>query len=60
MSYDFYLDQCHEEHYQDDYCEDCGHMECRCDDDFGDVDDFDADDYEVCFDYETGSLEVVR
>ena len=50
MSYDYYLDQCHEEYYrEDEYCDDCG-----------DVDDFDADDYEVCFDNESGELEVVR
>ncbi len=61
MSYDYYLDQCHEDHYHDEEpCEDCNHIECICDDDCGDMDDFDADDYEVCFDNETGSLEVVR
>ncbi len=61
MSYDYYLDCQHDEYYDvDEYCDDCGHMECRCDDDDGDVDDYDADDYEVCFDHETGSLDVVR
>ena len=62
MSYDAYLDRCHDEWFnqEDEYCSDCGHMECVCDDDCGDMDDFDADDYEVCFDHETGSLEVVR
>ena len=44
MSYDAYLDRCHDEYYgqEDEYCDDCGHMECRCDDDCGDEDDFDA------------------
>ncbi len=62
MSYDYYLDRCHDEEFgrEDEHCDDCGHMECRCDDDCGDVDDFDSDDYETVFDHETGSLEVVR
>ena len=61
MSYDAFLDRCLDEHLQEDqYCEDCGHMECRCDDDCGDADDFDADDFETVFDHETGQLEVVR
>lgn len=62
MSYDAFLDRCHDEYYgqEDQYCDDCRHMECRCDDDCGDEDDFDADDFETVFDHETGSLEVVR
>jgi len=62
MSYDVYLDRCHDEWFgkEDEPCQYCGHMECRCDDDCGDEDDFDADDYEVCFDHETGSLDIVR
>ena len=62
MSYDHYLDQCHEDYTdgQEEFCEHCEHIHCICDDDCGDMDDFDADDYEVCFDHETGNLEVVR
>ena len=62
MSYDAYLDRCHDEWFdqEDQYCEDCGHMHCICNDDSGDLDDFDADDFETVFDHETGSLDVVR
>ena len=61
MSYDAFLDRCHDAEFDHlEPCGDCGHMECRCDYDCGDVDDFDADNYEVCFDHETRSLEVVR
>ena len=61
MSYDAFLDRCLDEHLaEDQYCEDCGHMHCICNDDSGDLDDFDADDFETVFDHETGSLEVVK
>lgn len=61
MSYDYYLDLQDERNCAEDYyCDDCGHMECQCQDTYGDTDDFDSDDYEVVFDGETGELEVVQ
>lgn len=60
MSYDDFLDRCHDDYYGDesDGCTGCADDDCDCEDvDFLDDDD---DDYEVCFDHETGSLEVVR
>ena len=35
-------------------------FDTTCDDEAGDLDDFDADDFETVFDHESGSLEVVR
>ncbi len=61
MSYDAFLDRCHDAEFDHpEPCDDCGHMQCRCHDDCGDTDDFDADDFETVFDHETGRLEVVR
>jgi len=47
-------------YYDCEPCEYCQHFNCICDDDCGDMDDFDVDDYETVFDYEEGRLEVVR
>jgi len=58
MSYDYYLDQCHEEWTNEQ--EENEHDEIYEDDYEPDDYDADEDDYEVCFDHESGSLEVVR
>ena len=51
MSYDAYLDRCHDEYY--------GQEDVQCEEDYDECEEVDED-YEVCFDHETGSLEVVR
>jgi hypothetical protein len=66
MGYDEFLDRCHEEwtdslgdELEDGMCKECliEVEDCVCE---IEEDDWDADDYEVCFDHETGNLEVVR
>ncbi len=57
MSYDAYLDRCHEEWFDQEENE---HDEIYEDDYEPDEYDADEDDYEVCFDHESGNLEVVR
>jgi len=53
LSYKYYLDEDEQES-----CTGCADDECDCAD--VDLDFSDHDDYEVCYDYETGRLDVVR